>query len=432
MDLITNLHTRSCFDSRLTFGGDCPKIIETFVKCVYEPYYTKNSDLPSIFFGCVFVTQTFGIRTPQRGETDKAVYIWYSNIEPTMEEINKNLNCSVESYENYDKYCELTHHKSKGWVSDNQYIFWVNPLDRQLVEYTIAVFLIPLFDFVCTAKEIKNKFKPIVDEISQGLDDKLYELAEKISEEKGLSKVVLNAQIADLAQYKKKRTLEQLHERIKDYESDYRHYVAYAAEVYEKLLNCQKQLSLYNDNDNDNAALIDMLTNNSAISDVKINGGDLEFVVCNPITQYDEDAFAEILKSENSTINNMPSVSKDVLCWMVDGRIDLLTECKICINLNSNSFDACETNIYGYMPHPHLALFSCFGGFRVDIATALVEGNICYAIQLILTASQNLNFMDSTVMSKLGDLLNEADYSCIMDKESGEVMTVDEWNERRK
>lgn len=427
MDLITNLYTRSCFDSCLTFGDDCPKIIETFVKCVYEPYYTKNGDLPSIFFDCVH-----GARAPQRAATDKAVYIWSNDIEPTMEEINKKFNCSVESYENYDKYCELTHNKSKGWVGGNQYIFWTEPFNAKCAAETIAVFLIPLFDFVCTAKEIKNKFKSIVDEISQGLDDKLYELAEKISEEKGLSKVVLNAQIADLAQYKKKRTLDRLHERIKDYESDYRHYVAYAAEVYEKLLNCQKQLSLYNDNDNDNAALIDMLTNNSAISDVKINEGVLEFVVCNPITQYDEDAFAEILKSENSTINNMPSVGKDVLCWMVDGRIDLLTECKICINLNSNSFDACETNIYGYMPHPHLALFSCFGGFGVDIATALVEGNICYAIQLILTASQNLNFMDSTVMSKLGDLLNEADYSCIMDKESGEVMTVDEWNERRK
>lgn len=427
MDLITDLYTRSCFDSRLTFGDDYPKIIEAFVKCVYEPYYTKNGDLPSIFFGCVSYTQP-----PQRAATDKAVYIWYNNTEPTIEGINKKFNCSVESYENYDKYCELTHHKSKGWVSDNQYIFWVNPFDRQLVEYTIAVFLIPLFDFVCTAKEIKNKFKPIVDEISQGLDDKLYELAEKISEEKGLSKVVLNAQIADLAQYKKKRTLEQLHERIKDYESDYRHLVADAARVYENLLDCKKQLSLYNDNDNDNAALIDMLTNNSAISDVKIEEGVLEFVVCNPITQYDEDAFAEILKSENSTINNMPSVGKDVLCWMVDGRIDLLTECKIYINLNSNSFGACKTNIHGYMPHPHLALYDCFGGFRVDIATALAEGNICYAIQLILIASQNLNFMDSTVMHQLGTLLNEADYSCIMDKESGEVMTVDEWNERRK
>lgn len=427
MDLITNLYTRSCFDDRLKFEDDCPKIIEAFVKCVYEPYYTKNSDLPSIFFGCVSETQT-----PQRAATDKAVYIWYSSSEPTMEEINKKFNCSVKSYENYDKYCESTHNKSKGWVGNNQYIFWVNPFDRQLIEYTIAVFLIPLFDFVCTAKEIKNKFKPIVDEISQGVDDKLFELAEQISEEKGLSKVVLNAQIADLAQYQKKRTLEQLHDRIKNYESDYRHCVAYAAEVYGSLLNCQKQLSLYNDNDNDNAALIDMLTNNSAISDVKINKGDLEFVVCNPITQYDEDAFAEILKSENSTINNMPSVGKDVLCWMVDGRIDLLTECGICINLDNNSFGAYTTNLYGYMPHPHLALFSCFGGFEVDIATALVEGNICYAIQLILTASQNLNFMDSAVMGRLGDLLNEANYSCIMAKESGEVMTVDEWNERRK
>lgn len=428
MDLITDLYTQSCFDSRLTFGDDYPKIIETFVKCVYEPYYTKNSDLPSIFFGCVF----FDTQPPQRAATDKAVYIWYNNTEPTIEGINKKFNCSVESYENYDKYCESTHNNSKGWVGDNQYIFWVNPFERKLVEYTIAVFLIPLFDFICTAKEIKNKFKPIVDEISQGLDDKLYELAEKISEEKGLSKVVLNAQIADLAQYKKKRTLDRLHERIKYYESNYRHLVADAARVYENLLDCKKQLSLYNDNDNDNAALIDMLTNNSAISDVKIEEGALEFVVCNPITQYDEDAFAEILKSENSTINNMPSVGKDVLCWMVDGRIDLLTECKIYINLNNNSFDACRTNIHGYMPHPHLALYNCFGGFRVDIATALAEGNICYAIQLILTASQNLNFIDSTVMGELGTLLNEADYSCIMDKESGEVMTVDEWNERRK
>lgn len=427
MDLITNLYTRSCFDSRLTFGDDCPKIIETFVKCVYEPYYTKNGDLPSIFFDCVS-----GARAPQRAATDKAVYIWSNDIEPTMEEINKKFNCSVESYENYDKYCELTHNKSKGWVGGNQYIFWTEPFNAKCAAETIAVFLIPLFDFVCTAKEIKNKFKPIVDGISQGSYDKLFELADKISEEKGLSKIVLNAQIADLTQYKKKRTLDRLHDRIKNYESDYRHYVANATKVYENLLDCKKQLSLYNDNDNDNAALIDMLTNNSAISNVKINGGDLEFVVCNPITQYDEDAFAEILKSENSTINNMPSVSKDVLCWMVDGRIDLLTECGIGINLDSNSFDAYETYIYGYMPHPHLALFDCFGGFRIDIATALAEGNICYAIQLILTASQNLNFMDSPVMSKLGNLLNEADYSCIMDKESGEVMTVNEWNERRK
>lgn len=427
MDLITNLYTRSCFDSRLKFDNDCPKIIETFVKCVYEPYYTKNGDLPSVFFGCVYEPHT-----PQKSETDKAVYIWYNPTEPTIEEVNKKFNCSVKSYENYDKYCESTHNKSKGWIGNNQYIFWVDLFNKMLIEYKIAVFLIPLFDFVCTAKEIKSKFKPIVDEISQGIDDKLFELAEKISEEKGLSKVVLNAQIADFAQYKKKRTLDRLHERINDYESDYRHLVADAARVYENLLDCQKQLSLYNDNDNDNTALIDMLTNNSAISDVKINKGVLEFVVCNPITQYDEDAFAEILKSENSTINNMPCVSKDVLCWMVDGRIDLLTECKICITLNSNSFGAGETNIYGYMPHPHLALYDCFGGFRSDIAIALVEGNICYAIQLILTASQNLNFMDSTVMDKLGTLLDKADYSCIMDKESGEVMTVDEWNERRK
>lgn len=427
MDLITNLYTRSCFDSRLKFEDNCPKIIEAFVKCVYEPYYTKNSDLPSIFFGCVS-----NARAPQRAATDKAVYIWYNNIEPTIEEINKKFDCSVESYENYDKYCELTHNKSKGWVGDNQYIFWAEPFNAKCVGETIAVFLIPLFDFVCTAKEIKNKFKPIVDEISQGSYDKLFELADKISEEKGLSKVVLNAQIADFTQYKKKRTLDRLHDRIKNYESDYRHYVANATKVYENLLDCKKQLSLYNDNDNDNTALIDMLTNNSAISNVKINGGDLEFVVCNPITQYDEDAFAEILKSENSTINNMPSVGKDVLCWMVDGRIDLLTECRICIHLDNNSCDAYETNIYGYMPHPHLALFNCFGGFRIDIATALTEGNICYAIQLILTASQNLNFMDSTVMRELGTLLDKAGYSCIMDKESGEVMTVDEWNERRK
>ena len=427
MDLITNLYTRSCFNSRLKFDNDCPKIIETFVKCIYEPYYTKNSDLPSIFFGCVCEPLK-----PQKSETDKAVYIWYNRTEPTMEEVNKKFNCSVKSYENYDKYCESTHNKSKGWVGNNQYIFWVDPFNKMLIEYKIAVFLIPLFDFVCTAKEIKSKFKPIVDEISQGIDDKLHELAEKISEEKGLSKVVLNAQITDLAQYKKKRTLDRLHEKIQDYELSYRHLVADAARVYENLLDCQKQLSLYNDNDNDNTALIDMLTNNSAISDVKINEGILEFVVCNPITQYDEDAFAEILKSENSTINNMPGVGKDVLCWMVDGRIDLLTECKIRINLNNNSFGAGKTYIYGYMPHPHLALYDCFGGFRADIATALVEGNICYAIQLILTASQNLNFMDSTVMNDLGSLLAKEDYSCIMDKESGEVMTVDEWNERRK
>lgn len=85
--------------------------------------------------------------------------------------------------------------------------FWTDPFNAKCVEETIAVFLIPLFDFVCTAKEIKNKFKPIVDGISQGSYDKLFELADKISEEKGLSKIVLNAQIADLTQYKRNALL---------------------------------------------------------------------------------------------------------------------------------------------------------------------------------------------------------------------------------
>lgn len=67
----------------------------------------------------------------------------------------------------------------------------------------------------------------------------MFELADKISEEKGLSKIVLNAQIADLTQYKKKRTLDRLHDRIKNYESDYRHYVANATRVYENLLDCK-------------------------------------------------------------------------------------------------------------------------------------------------------------------------------------------------
>lgn len=35
-------------------------------------------------------------QTPQRTATDKAVYIWCSSTEPTMEEINKKFNCSYE------------------------------------------------------------------------------------------------------------------------------------------------------------------------------------------------------------------------------------------------------------------------------------------------------------------------------------------------
>lgn len=35
-------------------------------------------------------------QTPQRAATDKAVYIWCSSTEPTMEEINKEFNCSYK------------------------------------------------------------------------------------------------------------------------------------------------------------------------------------------------------------------------------------------------------------------------------------------------------------------------------------------------
>lgn len=53
-----------------------------------------------------------------------------------------------------------------------------------------------------------------------------------------------------------------------------------------------------------------------------------------------------------------------------------------------------------HMPNPHTTWYACLGGYRSDIADAMLKEDRLYALEIANVAAGNVNFADNTVMEK--------------------------------
>ena len=87
----------------------------------------------------------------------------------------------------------------------------------------------------------------------------------------------------------------------------------------------------------------------------------------------------------------------------VEGKYQVWTRASLILHLNTGYVEGHTNNlcVNEYIPHPHLATYSCFGDHSRHIKELTLNKNYIEAIEQCLAAMANLNFSDSPVATYL-------------------------------
>lgn len=97
---------------------------------------------------------------------------------------------------------------------------------------------------------------------------------------------------------------------------------------------------------------------------------------------------------------------KHILQAFIDDEYELMTRATVHFSTTDYSTDSSEyISSDGYIAHPHLGFYGCFGNHRRGIADAAKMGNDFGIIEQITQMVLNLNFDDGCVVNKMLDML---------------------------
>lgn len=178
------------------------------------------------------------------------------------------------------------------------------------------------------------------------------------------------------------------------------------------LTNLMRELSAFRchlEDSGDSNELMNFFLSAKTLELVKVEGMDIHFVVKTYLTQYDEDYFYDL-------VDNKDTFMYDDVCedYAVDDFEKLMRaifetneiKCRVfaCFKI-SNYSEFNVTHAYGsvdvssYLPHPHLDRYTCDGDNGRIIQQRLMEQDVIGAIEQCISATSNINFYDSTVVS---------------------------------
>jgi hypothetical protein len=175
---------------------------------------------------------------------------------------------------------------------------------------------------------------------------------------------------------------------------------------------------------------------NKNLSIIQTRGTQLEFVAHGYADVYDEDAFETYVNNPNSYLYNniRDSVTKEglqrlYLAIFGGGGYKL----RICAAYRAdmrNSVTPLQNYTYPpesqtYLPNPHIQYYGCIGGYAQRFTEYMRNKDYVGAIDQAVVSARNLNFHDSTVMSRFAYHLSRTPIKCIEDT-NGNLMTPKE------
>ena len=143
--------------------------------------------------------------------------------------------------------------------------------------------------------------------------------------------------------------------------------------------------------------LIKYLCTNKNLQVVDVNGDKLTMSAKSPIVYYDK------VKAQRFIERCAEDCRKLLTEIFVEGKYQVWTRASLILHLNTGYVEGHTNNlcVNEYVPHPHLATYSCFGDHSRHIKELTLNKNYIEAIEQCLAAMANLNFSDSPVATSL-------------------------------
>ena len=244
--------------------------------------------------------------------------------------------------------------------------------------------------------------------------------------------LTLHSLLDDYSSKARERAVNEKRHVVDSILSTIRSYQHTLRDQYERLTTEQRLLkSLENMDQEDSSEVFNFFNNHRCIDVISVEGDEIKFGVTETLEFYDEDEFRSVFNRKSSYIysssalDDTPRVLNAIFAehkgvFVVNavfsltgmGYIDMRGELS-----NDN-----------VMPHPHIYFFQCSGGNDQYYTKYADEGEWQLAVEQAIGATKNLNFGDSTVVSKMIRWLEQhRTAKCIRLTDSGKMVSMNEF-----
>ena len=186
----------------------------------------------------------------------------------------------------------------------------------------------------------------------------------------------------------------------------------------------------------DDSELMEYFICNKRLTLIRAEGTSIEFIVHGYADIYDEDAFDKYASNQSSFLyeNLSASKSKEQMEKLYRAIFsDRKYKLRLCAAYNADirngltplrdySFPSESST---YLPNPHIQRHGCIGGYRERFAEHMQRRDYVGAIDQAVVSARNLNFHDSTVISKFVTKLSTTGTKCI-EKSDGTLLSPHE------
>lgn len=171
----------------------------------------------------------------------------------------------------------------------------------------------------------------------------------------------------------------------------------------------------------------------------KMDRQKLYYSIIESIDFFDEEEFKTFYESPNSYFYKEKQFAQELYEIFINHRGKFIVKSEFCLDslsslspIRKDSANS-DSEFDDLLPHPHLCWYGCLGGNAAQINQALQDGNWDLAIDQSIGATKNVNFSDSTVMSRLLSYLRETRSSSkYILADNGVRMTLDEFSKYLK
>jgi hypothetical protein len=172
---------------------------------------------------------------------------------------------------------------------------------------------------------------------------------------------------------------------------------------------------------------------NKNLSIINVSGTTIEFVAHGYADIYDQEAFDKYVQNHNgylySRLNSAitkAQMEKLYKAIFADGKYRL----RICAAYTADmktGLKAAKMYMFppessSYLPNPHIQNHGCIGSYAMRFQEYMRKRDYVGAIDQAVVSARNLNFHDSTVMSKFANELSNSSKSCI-ETQDGTLLT---------
>jgi len=261
-------------------------------------------------------------------------------------------------------------------------------------------------------------------------------LIEEFAKDLDIRAEIIRGKLAGFEMAFERTRFDELRNEINSYQSDYDNYVSMMREIANKIQERKYTLAglecSLNEHSGD-SELVEYFMCNKNLSLINVSGTRMEFVAHGYADIYDPDAFNQYVGNHSgymysnlSSAVTKPQMEKLYRAIFGDGKYKL----RICAAYTADmrtglkAFQHYSFPIESatYFPNPHIQQFGCIGTYAGRFQEYMQKKDYVGGIDQAVVSARNLNFYDSSVISRFAQDLSKTAIKCV-EKADGTLLT---------